>query len=165
MFVVAWVFLVVQGFGFPYSPKYSPIAQAVFSVFPWTLLGKGIDDLAKATEGLNSGLRWKDRINYCQVNVPSPSVQQSLSYWQANCVVPLGTIYVILGAQIVIYFALALYLDNVLPDEYGSSLPLWYILQPRYWFPRQVGDALIFPVESCMSRLNFCLPLHTATRH
>lgn len=51
MFVVAWVFLIVVAFGFPYSSKYSPVAVGVFSAMPWTLLAKGIQDLAAASEG------------------------------------------------------------------------------------------------------------------
>ena len=51
LFVVAWVFLIVVGFGFPYSPKYSTAAVAFFSTLPWTLLAKGIQDLADASQG------------------------------------------------------------------------------------------------------------------
>ena len=51
LFVVAWVFLIVVGFGFPYSPKYSAAAVACFSTLPWTLLAKGIQDLADASQG------------------------------------------------------------------------------------------------------------------
>lgn len=51
MFIVAWVMLLVVAFGFPFSTKYSKGFVALFSLFPWTVLGKGIRDLASATTG------------------------------------------------------------------------------------------------------------------
>jgi hypothetical protein len=38
-----------------------------------------------------------------------------------NCIWPLSTAFVILIIQIVIYYLLAVYLDNVLPDENGEG--------------------------------------------
>lgn len=35
--------------------------------------------------------------------------------------------------NIALYFILTLYLDNVLPNEYGNKLPLYYFLLPSYW--------------------------------
>lgn len=51
VFIVAWVMLLVVAFGFPYSTDYSKGFVALFSLFPWTILGKGIRDLASATTG------------------------------------------------------------------------------------------------------------------
>ena len=49
--MVAWVILIVIAFGFPYSPSYSTAAIASFSAMPWSLLSKGVQDLADATSG------------------------------------------------------------------------------------------------------------------
>ena len=51
VFIVAWVMLLVVAFGFPFSTNYSKGFVALFSLFPWTVLGKGIRDLAAATTG------------------------------------------------------------------------------------------------------------------
>ena len=54
IFIVAWVFELVVYFGFPYNST-TITAQHLshlFSFFPWTLLSKGILDLADATTGL-----------------------------------------------------------------------------------------------------------------
>jgi hypothetical protein len=51
LFVVAWVVLCVIAFGWPYSPSNSTAAIAVFSAMPWSLLSKGVQDLADATSG------------------------------------------------------------------------------------------------------------------
>ena len=49
--MVAWVILIVIAFGFPYRPSYNPVAVGVFSAMPWSLLAKGVQDLAAATDG------------------------------------------------------------------------------------------------------------------
>ena len=38
-------------FGFPYSTHYSKAFVALFSLVPWNLLSKGIQDLAAASQG------------------------------------------------------------------------------------------------------------------
>jgi len=42
-------------------------------------------------------------------------------------------IYYMLGS-IALYYILALYFDNVLPNEYGNRKPFYYFLLPSYWF-------------------------------
>ena len=56
IFIVAWVFELVVYFGFPYNGT-TITAQHLsylFSCFPWTLLSKGILDLADATTGMST---------------------------------------------------------------------------------------------------------------
>jgi len=36
-----------------------------------------------------------------------------------------------------IFFGLALYLDNILANEYGVSKPFYFFLDPSYWFPEK----------------------------
>lgn len=140
IFVVAWVFLIVLRFGFPFNPKFSPVARGFFSIMPWVMLGKGIDDLAEAAAGKRAGLAWSDRTAYCQVDIPSPELQQTLSFWRTNCVTPLSQIYFILLIQMFAYLVLAIYLENVLPDETGTHRAPWYFLSFRYWFPSKHPD-------------------------
>lgn len=92
---------------------------------------------------MRGGLTWADRSAYCQVDIPSPQLQQALSFWRSNCVTPLSEIYVILAMQIVGYLLLAVYIDNIMPDENGTKKPFWYLLQPSYWFPSKVRSAAI----------------------
>lgn len=51
LFVVGWVCLLVVAFGFPYSTRYDKGFVALFSLVPWNLLSKGIQDLAAASAG------------------------------------------------------------------------------------------------------------------
>ena len=124
LFVAAWVFLIVIGFGFPYSPKYSAAARWAFNSFPWTLLAKGIGDLAATSDGHLEGMQWADRKRYCQVDTPSPQLQQ-LGYWQTDCVTPLSEIYVILGAQTVVYLLLAIFVDRRRENSGRTSWSSW----------------------------------------
>ncbi|KAK9864302.1 hypothetical protein WJX84_009142 [Apatococcus fuscideae] len=51
IFIVAWILLLVIGFGVPYHASYNLALQIVFSLLPWSLLAKGIQDLASAASG------------------------------------------------------------------------------------------------------------------
>lgn len=51
IFIVAWILLLVIGFGVPYHASYNAALQVIFSLFPWSLLAKGIQDLATAAAG------------------------------------------------------------------------------------------------------------------
>jgi hypothetical protein len=51
IFIIAWVFIMVLSFGFPYNGTTHEGIVAVFSLFPWSLLSKGLLDLANATTG------------------------------------------------------------------------------------------------------------------
>lgn len=53
VFLLGWIIQIVVIFGFPYAPSfYSDIHYTytwLFSLMPWALLAKGIQDLGKAT--------------------------------------------------------------------------------------------------------------------
>ena len=58
VFIFAWVLELVVFFGFPYGST-SLTAKGIsilFDLFPWTLLSKGILDLAAATTGMSNPL-------------------------------------------------------------------------------------------------------------
>ena len=55
---------IINEFGFPYSPSYvgsDKWAIVVFSLFPWSLLVKAVQDLGNAVIPGNPGLQWSDR--------------------------------------------------------------------------------------------------------
>jgi len=49
-----------------------------------------------------------------------------------------GTIYGIMVADIFIYCFLAWYFNQVWPSENGVRKPFWFIVDPNYWFPKDV---------------------------
>lgn len=134
IFVVAWIFLIVIAFGYPYSSKYTGGGVVLFSLFPWSLLSKGIADLGAAAES-GLGLTWADRVRYCMVSGTVPPSEGG-RYAQSDCVMPLGWMYGVLALQCVGYAILALYLDAVLPDVNGIRRAPWFFLQPGYWTAR-----------------------------
>ena len=138
VFVVAWVFLIVIAFGFPFQSKYGPVGRAVFSLFPWSLLSKGISDLAAAAAA-GPGLAWADRKRYCVPGAAPPpdAVERAVL---TDCTMPLPAIFVALSLQVVGYTALGLYLDAVLPGAEGGRRAPWFFLLPSYWLARYRPD-------------------------
>ena len=54
-----------------------------------------------APAGRHGGIPWADRYAYCQPDSTlPPGVQLSGSYWQADCVMPLGQMYWVLAVQV-----------------------------------------------------------------
>jgi len=139
IFIVGWIMQIIVIFGYPYTPdnisKYG-IVTFLFSLAPWSMLSKAFNDLGLASQANNPGLRWGDRYDYCKdLNFQQQQEQVVVDgrYIDYDCVLPIGSTYVILVAQWIIYFILAIYLDNVLADENGVRRPLWYFLLPSYW--------------------------------
>ena len=143
VFLVGWIMQTVVAFGVPYTPSYyktlNGALTVIFSLFPWDLLSKGFVDLNGATVSDTSpGLKWNERSSYCQ-DVPIEANQwaynPNVQYIDFTCVMSLNQIYNILIALWLGYFFLAIYIDNVLPNETGNRRPFYYILIPSYWFP------------------------------
>jgi len=47
---------------------------------------------------------------------------------------------IMLFVDIILYYLLALYLENVVPSSSGVKLPPWFFLVPSYWFPEKYGQ-------------------------
>lgn len=157
IFIIGWIMQTVVIFGVPYTPDYwttSPLSiliTVIFSAFPWDLLMKGFTDLGSATVNSDSpGIRWNERFSYCQ-NIQSADAQDLYAsgsgynardtYVNFNCVFPLGEIFKVFIALWLGYLVLAIYLDNVLKNEFGLSRPIFYFLYPSYWFPSTAAPA------------------------
>ncbi|KAL6751513.1 hypothetical protein V8C86DRAFT_2775895 [Haematococcus lacustris] len=156
IFIIGWIMQVVVLFGLPYSPDYylsnplSVVLTVVFSAFPWDLLVKGFGDLGMATVTNNPGIRWNERASYCQ-DIPvvddqtrwlaSRNLNARETYTDFSCVMPLDQIYKVFIALWILYFVVAIYLDNVLKNQYGVRRPILYFLYPSYWFPTTAAPA------------------------
>lgn len=140
VFLVGWIFQGIVAFDFPYTPDRIgsiPIVTAVFTLIPSDPLAKGSIDLGRAAEE-GYGISWSRRSEYCQ-NLDNAAEEDQLysanpnTYWDFNCVFPIGTIMAVLALEFVVYTAVGIYLDNVLRDENGVKKPLWYLFSPSYW--------------------------------
>lgn len=143
IFLIGWIMQTVVIFGVPYTPDFykdaGGIITIIFSAFPWDLLAKGFQDLGSATVSSSSpGIRWSERSSYCQ-NIPNtedqPNYDPKTTYINFKCVMPLALTYWVYVALWLGYFVLAIYVDNVLPNEFGVRKPFYYFLMPSYWFP------------------------------
>ncbi|GAX72794.1 hypothetical protein CEUSTIGMA_g249.t1 [Chlamydomonas eustigma] len=143
IFLIGWIMQTVVIFGVPYTPTfytdYNYAITSVFSLFPWCTLAKGVADLGSATVSSTSpGIQWSQRKSYC-LNIPNSNDQFAYNpnqeYISFTCVMPLDTIYNIYIALWIGYFVLAIYFDNILPNEFNVRRPIWYPLLPNYWFP------------------------------
>lgn len=158
IFIVGWIMQTVVIFGFPFTPDYVksiPIVTVIFALCPWALLSKAFQDLGTAATANEPGISWGNRNSYCM----NLSYAQQLKapynpneYVDYRCVLSIQTCMIILLVEALVYFAIAIFLDNVLPNESGVRRPPWYFLTPSYWGFRKVdasGTARLKPPVAC----------------
>ncbi|XP_058181556.1 ABC transporter A family member 11-like [Rhododendron vialii] len=108
--------------GFPYNKGDSIKYRIMWSLFPPNLLSKSLDILkAAATSG---GISWSKR-SMCFNGFTFDST--------ASCVVTMNDIFKIYIAVFFLWFVLAIYLDNIIPNSSGVRKPIFYFLNPGYW--------------------------------
>ncbi|OAE27724.1 hypothetical protein AXG93_4193s1240 [Marchantia polymorpha subsp. ruderalis] len=82
------------------------------ALLPSTAFTFGVDLLGQF-EGENLGLTWSN-------------------LWDDEF--SMAWIFVLLATDFILYGALAWYLEQILPSEYGGRLKPWFLFTPRYWF-------------------------------
>eukprot|EP01024_Parvocaulis_polyphysoides_P015911 TRINITY_DN1703_c0_g2_i9.p1 TRINITY_DN1703_c0_g2~~TRINITY_DN1703_c0_g2_i9.p1 ORF type:complete len:796 (-),score=106.72 TRINITY_DN1703_c0_g2_i9:746-3133(-) len=141
IFVIGWIMQIVVSSDYPFVPEYyksvGGIVTAIFSLLPWSLFAKGILDLGKATSTSEEpGLKWNQQYSYCK-NLNEQEREEFVTsedtYVDQECVFSLGYIYLIFLGEWIVYFILAVYLDNVIPNENGVRRSPWFFLLPTYW--------------------------------
>lgn len=62
VFAVGWLMGILVLWGFPYNPRqFDSFWRVIFSLFPWTLLTKGLVDLDLVAIDGEGGMGWADR--------------------------------------------------------------------------------------------------------
>ncbi|KAF6264706.1 hypothetical protein COO60DRAFT_16234 [Scenedesmus sp. NREL 46B-D3] len=154
VFIVGWIFqTVIFVARLPYRADlyysetnvWGRVFFWVFSLFPWNPLTKGIMDFNEATLApKDPGLRWHQQYSYCSY-IPNPQDQPAYDpreeFRSYDCMFPLYQAYLTLLVQWAGYWALAVYLNNVLPNEVGTRRPWWYLYSRSYWRPRPADQA------------------------
>lgn len=118
-----------------------PVAAPIFTVFSpmglflqniYTLSAMSTNQTRAGTTGAEAGvdlsgygLRMSNVSSYCVMNTTTGQLCDS-SY-------SVGSSWGILFGLYLLYSILAVYLDNVLPDEMGMRKPLHYFCLPSYW--------------------------------
>mmetsp|Transcript_12303 Transcript_12303/g.40386 ORF Transcript_12303/g.40386 Transcript_12303/m.40386 type:complete len:2003 (+) Transcript_12303:62-6070(+) len=134
VFLIGFVMQITVAFGVPYDPLHSDGLRSAFSLFPPCQLSLAIGHLVQATN-LDDlpGLSWSNRRDYCQ-RIPWKSPHCSTEWCLPEpCVWSIADCFDYWLISTVMFLVLAVYLDNVMPDVYGNTQPLWYFLTPSYW--------------------------------
>lgn len=137
IFIVGWMMQATILFGIPYSSKFFDSLKysiaIIFTLFPWNPFTKGMNDLGSATT-VNEipGLSWSERYSYCINSAGSDECENARAeydrFYDCNCVMPLGDLYGYFFALYVLYFLLAIYLENVIPNGMGvKNSPLYFL--------------------------------------
>ncbi|XP_068652265.1 ABC transporter A family member 2-like [Aristolochia californica] len=120
IFIIGFLTQLVTTFGFPYRNDFSKTYHAIWSLFPPNLLSKALSLLGDATSTPeNPGISWTRRAE-CPFNDP-------------NCVLTIDGIYRWLISTFFLWFLLAIFFDNILPNPNGVRKSLFYFLKPSYW--------------------------------
>ena len=140
VYFLGYIMTVVVLSGWPYDGNFKSGLNydfyIILSFFPWNLLAKGLTDFGDATATKEApGLRWSERFSYCKTGGFMDVNYVPGTYVKPNCSMPLGEIFQWLAAEMFVMMFLAIYLDNIVPNEYNNYKPFYYFLDPNYWFP------------------------------
>lgn len=109
--------------GFPYSKGFPKDLRILWSFFPPNLFAKALGVLSSAVSTPEAGgIRWSDR-GKCPVDDP-------------NCVLTIDDVFMWLLSTFFLWFVLALYFDNIIPNAAGLRKSKLYFLYPGYWTGR-----------------------------
>ncbi|KAG2583666.1 hypothetical protein PVAP13_6KG229500 [Panicum virgatum] len=120
IFIIGFLTQLVTTFGFPYSSDYKKLYRTLWSLFPPDVFAKALNILGKATATPeDKGISWNQR-GKC----PSS---------ETDCVITIDDIYKWLISTFFLWFVLAIYFDNILPNVNGVRKSVFYFLMPSYW--------------------------------
>ncbi|KAK4264229.1 hypothetical protein QN277_025437 [Acacia crassicarpa] len=119
--------ILTQGFvqaGYPYEHDTSKAFRAIWSLFPPDPFAQGIHLLSQATSTPeDNGVRWSKR-GECAPNDDTND---------GGCFVTINDLYMWLLGTFFLWFILAIYFDNIIPNASGVRKSVFYFLNPRYW--------------------------------
>ncbi|XP_042506443.1 ABC transporter A family member 2-like [Macadamia integrifolia] len=120
IFIVGFLTQLVTTFGFPYSDSYSQLYKILWSLFPPNLLAHALDMLSNETNtSEDKGISWSARAR-CPLST-------------SDCALTIEGVYRWLLATFILWFLLAIYFDNIIPNSSGVRKSLFYFLKPGYW--------------------------------
>ncbi|CAL1368223.1 unnamed protein product [Linum trigynum] len=139
VFIIGFITQVMTSDVFPYASNISITVKTIWSLFPPNLLAIALMRLSDATEDPSGvGISWSSR-GKCLSGIP-------------NCEMTLNDVYIWLLATAFLWFALAIYLDNIIPNAYGVRKSILYFLTPSYWIGKG-GNQTEGGVCSCTGSL------------
>ncbi|KAJ6676811.1 ATP-BINDING CASSETTE TRANSPORTER SUBFAMILY A ABCA [Salix viminalis] len=126
IFIVGFMTQIITIAGFPYKKSISAFLRLIWSFFPPNLLAQAVKLLSDATSTPEAlGISWKGR-SKC----PPDS---------DDCVMTINDVYTWLICLFILWFALAIYLDNIFPNVSGVRKSVFYFFNPGYWTGKEGG--------------------------
>lgn len=120
IFIIGFLTQLVTTFGFPYSTSYQKYYRTIWSLFPPDVFAQALNILGKATATPeDKGISWNQR-GQCQS-------------FETDCVITIDDIYKWLISTFFLWFVLAIYFDNIIPNVNGVRKSVFYFLMPSYW--------------------------------
>ncbi|QCE13964.1 ATP-binding cassette [Vigna unguiculata] len=123
IFIVGFLTQLVVQAGFPYTNSFSKTLRNLWSLFPPNPFSQGIQVLSEAVDtSEDNGVSWSRR--------------GECPHTDSDCVLTIDDIYKWLAATFVLWFVLAIYFDNIIPNASGVRKSIFYFLNPNYWMGR-----------------------------
>ncbi|XP_059638775.1 ABC transporter A family member 2-like [Cornus florida] len=120
IFIVGFLTQLVTSFGFPYNGKFSSNYFIIWSIFPPNPFAQALQLLSSATSSpKDNGISWSKRAECGTKNI--------------GCEMTINDVYIWLVSTFFLWFFLAIYFDNIMPNPYGVRKSLFYLLNPGYW--------------------------------
>ncbi|CAL1368225.1 unnamed protein product [Linum trigynum] len=142
LFIIGFFTQIVTIFGFPYDLETSQTLRNIWSLFPPNLLALSVRQLADATRTPErTGISWSGRTDCI-------SRQDS-----STCAMTINDVFIWLLATFVLWFILAIYFDNIIPNAYGVRKSVFYFLNPWYWTGKGGNKVKEGGICSCMSSI------------
>ncbi|XP_028787945.1 ABC transporter A family member 2 [Neltuma alba] len=125
IFIIGFITQIVVQAGYPYDNDSSQAFRVVWSFFPPNPFAQGLNVLSQATSTPeDDGVRWSKR-GECAPN-------------DEDCYITINGIYMWLLGTFFLWFILAIYFDNIMPNASGVRKSVFYFLKPGYWMGK--GD-------------------------
>ncbi|KAF5196994.1 Abc transporter a family member [Thalictrum thalictroides] len=128
-----------------YSKRY----KQLFFLIPSSPFGKAIADLGALTPAASANVTWSKRTE-CPAAVSSASESDKPV---PNCFITINGSYKVLVSTFFLWFFLAIYFDNVMPNPNGVRKSLYYFLKPGYWTGEDGGK-----IEDAIPQLEELIP-------
>ncbi|KAM7269434.1 hypothetical protein ACFE04_024931 [Oxalis oulophora] len=140
MFIVGFVTQLITVTGAIYNDSISKPVQYVWSIFSPNLFSQALALLTNASASAeDDGISWSGR-SKCAPN-------------DTECQITINDIYKWLLSTFVVWFVLAIYFDNIVPNASGVRKSCFYFLLPGYWIGRSGTKVKEGGICSCMGSL------------
>eukprot|EP00835_Amoeboradix_gromovi_P000798 NODE_30_length_32972_cov_0.541052.p1 type:complete len:800 gc:universal NODE_30_length_32972_cov_0.541052:3165-766(-) len=111
----------------------------IFMFLPFFNFGKIYLDISQLTTGAldpitriyvkGPGYTWDNVAN----TLPSSYLPRGFDASTTYDIPPTSEAFLLLLMNIILYYALAWYFDKIIPDEFGSKQPVYFLLTPQFW--------------------------------